>query len=142
MFDAATGEHIYVSTACLHDRHPLCRRACKYCSTPCWCACHPPTQPLEDHVSEQQPEQIDNPATPDVDLDDEQDPVEAQQRDEDPDGDPDAEDLGAAEDPADTDPEPVLPDSAGDPLDDLQDGEDNDDDLDGDDGQEDGDGSA
>jgi hypothetical protein len=40
MFDAATGEHIYLSTACLHELHGRCRRTCKFCDTPCWCDCH------------------------------------------------------------------------------------------------------
>lgn len=52
------GEHIYISTACLHDRHELCRLECKYCNAPCWCDHH---YPEGTDVSEQ-PE---NPTTPD-----------------------------------------------------------------------------
>lgn len=29
--------HRYVSTACLHSQHTLCRRACKYCPASCAC---------------------------------------------------------------------------------------------------------
>lgn len=32
--------HAYCSTACLHQLHGKCRRTCKYCGEPCWCACH------------------------------------------------------------------------------------------------------
>ncbi len=34
------GTHIYLSTACQHDEHGLCRRTCKYCSAKCRCDCH------------------------------------------------------------------------------------------------------
>lgn len=34
------GEHFYVSTACLHDRHDDCRLICKWCDAPCNCRCH------------------------------------------------------------------------------------------------------
>lgn len=46
----------------------------------------------------------------------------AQRRDEDPDGDPTAEDTGAAEMESDVDPEPVLNDDADDDFADLVDG--------------------
>lgn len=42
MFDATTGEHIYLSTACLHDLHLRCRMACKFCGEACLCLCHYP----------------------------------------------------------------------------------------------------
>lgn len=32
--------HFYVSTACQHSKHDLCRRLCKYCATSCRCRCH------------------------------------------------------------------------------------------------------
>lgn len=66
MFDAVTGEHIYVSTACLHDRHELCRLACKHCGTPCWCDHH--YIHLEG-LPVTTPENLDNPAAPDTDVD-------------------------------------------------------------------------
>ena len=34
------GRHRYLSTACLHEAHELCRRACKWCGEPCLCECH------------------------------------------------------------------------------------------------------
>lgn len=34
-----TTEHIYLSTACEHAAHPLCRKVCKYCGSPCTCPC-------------------------------------------------------------------------------------------------------
>lgn len=46
MFDASTGEHIYLSTACLHDLHDRCRLVCKFCATECLCMCH---RPKENH---------------------------------------------------------------------------------------------
>jgi len=33
-------EHVYVSTACLHEEHGRCRRTCKFCAAPCQCECH------------------------------------------------------------------------------------------------------
>ncbi len=30
----------YVSTACFHAEHNMCRRVCKFCSRPCGCVCH------------------------------------------------------------------------------------------------------
>lgn len=59
--------------------------------------------------------------------------AEAQQRDDDPEGDPHAEDPGAAEKPSDVDPEPQLNDDAGEDLNGIPEGDDDDDDLDGDD---------
>lgn len=150
------GEHIYLSTACLHGQHQMCRLECKYCGAPCWCDHH---YPKGTDVSEQ-PETLDNPATPDSDGDgslddiqpgaqpneandagylagedgDDDDPTDAQERDTDEEGDPDAADPGDVTEPAsDTDPEPQLNDDADDNFTDLPDGEDNDDDLDGDD---------
>lgn len=32
--------HAYVSTACQHDQHGVCRKACKFCGTRCLCPCH------------------------------------------------------------------------------------------------------
>jgi len=29
--------HDYLSTACFHGLHELCRQTCKYCSSPCLC---------------------------------------------------------------------------------------------------------
>lgn len=57
--------HIYISTACQHDLHTRCRRVCKYCNEACLCLCH--TRPKEIAVTN--PESLDNPATPDSDLD-------------------------------------------------------------------------
>lgn len=50
--------------------------------------------------------------------------AEAQDREHDEHGDPDATDPGDCEDPAELDPKPVLPADANDPLDDLDEGED------------------
>lgn len=33
-------QHRYVSTACHHGHHNLCRHTCKYCPAPCRCTCH------------------------------------------------------------------------------------------------------
>lgn len=33
-------EHMYLSTACFHERHEECRRVCKFCPAPCNCSCH------------------------------------------------------------------------------------------------------
>jgi hypothetical protein len=33
-------KHFYLSTACLHDLHDKCRKACKYCGSGCQCSCH------------------------------------------------------------------------------------------------------
>lgn len=35
--------HVYVSTACIHGKHDLCRSVCKYCEDPCRCSCHAST---------------------------------------------------------------------------------------------------
>lgn len=32
--------HIYLSTACYHDKHDNCRNTCKFCVTQCICNCH------------------------------------------------------------------------------------------------------
>lgn len=32
-------EHDYVSTACMHGHHEMCRLQCKYCAEPCRCGC-------------------------------------------------------------------------------------------------------
>jgi hypothetical protein len=32
--------HRYVSTACQHGKHDVCRERCKYCSSLCLCPCH------------------------------------------------------------------------------------------------------
>jgi hypothetical protein len=55
------GEHIYLSTGCLHDKHAYCQAmvgaqgekrpaSCKFCGAPCVCPCHPrrsePSQPI------------------------------------------------------------------------------------------------
>jgi hypothetical protein len=43
--------HVYLSTACWHASvirdpesahllHARCRKVCKYCQAPCYCACH------------------------------------------------------------------------------------------------------
>jgi hypothetical protein len=37
---AAAGTHLYVSTACQHGKHDVCREQCKYCDSPCLCPCH------------------------------------------------------------------------------------------------------
>lgn len=34
-----TTEHTYLSTACFHAAHSLCRKVCKYCGSPCACTC-------------------------------------------------------------------------------------------------------
>lgn len=34
-------DHKYLSTACHHVRHDLCRLVCKFCEVPCMCPCHP-----------------------------------------------------------------------------------------------------
>lgn len=33
-------EHWYISTACYHMEHGLCRMTCKYCEASCQCECH------------------------------------------------------------------------------------------------------
>lgn len=33
-------EHVYVSTACVHEKHEECRKACKFCGGACRCSCH------------------------------------------------------------------------------------------------------
>lgn len=33
-------EHVYISTACEHERHDECRMRCKFCSAACECDCH------------------------------------------------------------------------------------------------------
>ena len=33
-------EHVYISTACLHEEHGRCRRTCKFCAALCQCECH------------------------------------------------------------------------------------------------------
>lgn len=42
MNTAVTGNHEYLSTACMHDLHDRCIQQCKWCDTPnrCVCACH------------------------------------------------------------------------------------------------------
>lgn len=37
----APTEHVYLSTACVHDRHVQCRQTCKFCMALCQCSCHP-----------------------------------------------------------------------------------------------------
>lgn len=48
---AETGEHVYLSTGCLHGNHAYCQAktgavgaktpaTCKFCAAPCVCACH------------------------------------------------------------------------------------------------------
>jgi hypothetical protein len=32
--------HVYLSTACYHERHPACRHFCAFCRSVCTCACH------------------------------------------------------------------------------------------------------
>lgn len=35
------GQHVYVSTACLHNEHEKCRISCKFCESRCVCPdCH------------------------------------------------------------------------------------------------------
>lgn len=34
------GRHVYLSTACYHDRHGECLRTCRVCAEPCVCTCH------------------------------------------------------------------------------------------------------
>lgn len=60
MYDAATGEHIYLSTGCLHDRHDRCRPQCEHCPQTCLCRCHYRRDTT-------MTEFVDNPATPDAD---------------------------------------------------------------------------
>ena len=31
--------HVYLSTACEHGKHALCRKVCKYCESRCNCTC-------------------------------------------------------------------------------------------------------
>lgn len=33
-------EHDYLSTACFHGKHKLCRKECKFCRSSCQCSCH------------------------------------------------------------------------------------------------------
>jgi hypothetical protein len=40
MTDELTPVHLYVSTACMHSRHLLCRQGCKFCDAACLCPCH------------------------------------------------------------------------------------------------------
>lgn len=35
-----TKNHNYVSTACFHHLHALCRHTCKFCHSGCKCPCH------------------------------------------------------------------------------------------------------
>lgn len=113
MFDAATGEHIYLSTACLHDQHERCPLVCQWCGDDCLCLCH---RSKERAVTEP----VDNPATPDVDLDPDGEPGtvaapelgQAGEAEPLPDGDADNDDAQADvdeddEDLADGDPENV-----------------------------------
>lgn len=37
---ASAAPHEYRSTACLHEKHDACRKACKFCEQPCDCDCH------------------------------------------------------------------------------------------------------
>lgn len=37
---SAEGDHVYLSTYCLHGEHLACRIVCKLCAAPCVCACH------------------------------------------------------------------------------------------------------
>lgn len=32
--------HGYISTACFHEQHNVCRLECKFCSSFCLCKCH------------------------------------------------------------------------------------------------------
>ena len=32
--------HVYMSTACMHDKHDCCRDRCKFCGAACDCECH------------------------------------------------------------------------------------------------------
>lgn len=34
------GSHRYLSTACIHNKHDVCRETCKYCGNHCVCNCH------------------------------------------------------------------------------------------------------
>lgn len=36
-------EHLYLSTACLHEQHDQCRQTCKFCEAPCICEHHKET---------------------------------------------------------------------------------------------------
>lgn len=38
--DTPTAIHHYVSTACHHGQHYVCREVCKFCDAPCNCDCH------------------------------------------------------------------------------------------------------
>lgn len=42
-----TRAHDYVSTACQHRHHDICRFMCKYCSATCLCVCHRWVVPVE-----------------------------------------------------------------------------------------------
>ena len=48
-------EHYYISTACQHEEHEVCRLHCKFCGTGCLCACHGAagsvTQKLEEIIT-------------------------------------------------------------------------------------------
>lgn len=35
--------HSYLSTACLHQEHTVCRLTCKFCVAACSCPCHEET---------------------------------------------------------------------------------------------------
>lgn len=44
--------HVYTSTACQHGLHDRCRKACKFCGTPCLCPCgHFDTSAAEFHIT-------------------------------------------------------------------------------------------
>lgn len=34
------GDHLYLSTYCLHGEHLACKAFCKICASPCVCSCH------------------------------------------------------------------------------------------------------
>jgi hypothetical protein len=113
--------HLYVSTACHHDRHELCRLVCKYCGAPCVCDHH-----FIEGVTVTEP--VDNPATPDVDNDGETYVV--------------AEAVEVADAGDETPPPPPAEggnDDADDDLSDVPEGDDDDEDLDDEDGTEDSD---
>lgn len=38
--DLSKDKHPYISTACIHAIHAACRLKCKFCGSPCQCACH------------------------------------------------------------------------------------------------------
>jgi hypothetical protein len=42
---ALDGSHLYLSSACYHERHQLCSHVCAFCPSHCTCPCHTGVDP-------------------------------------------------------------------------------------------------